>query len=217
MFVLATHLPDLRNTPVKDASYPVRVLSLLDPWAQPLWAQVASRYGEGWFFPLVKDGDLVGMAEVWEMSGCIEVRELDLATPDLLPEAIEALKRMLSFYALRGVDVVRATRSQGQDGAEAEDLSPWKRAGFVRFSDSIAFAPIVPQDFEAPDLLAYTLHKQGLATESRFADPIAAANSLGGLRSDLAAPLRAKDFRPLERLPRNGPLSKALAIPAYGQ
>src|SRR5207253_2320438 len=101
MFVLATDLPALRKTSVKDAADPVRVLSLLDPWAQPLWAQVASRYGEGWFFPLVKDGDLVGMAEVWEMSGCIEVRELDLASPNLLPEAIEALKRMISFYALR--------------------------------------------------------------------------------------------------------------------
>ncbi len=155
------------------------------------------------------------MAEVWEMSGCIEVRELDLATPDLLPEAIEALKRMISFYALRGVDVLRVTRFQGKDVAEAEDLSPWKRAGFVRFSDFIAFGPIVPQDFEAPDLLAYTLHKQGLATESRFADPIAAANSLGGLRSDFAARLRVKDFRPLERLHRNGLLSKGLAIPEY--
>src|SRR5205809_144862 len=212
MFVLATDLPALRKTSVKDAADPVRVLSLLDPWAQPLWAQVASRYGEGWFFPLVKDGDLVGMAEVWEMSGCIEVRELDLATPGLLPEAIEALKRMISFYALRGVDVLRVTRFQGKDVAEAEDLSPWKRAGFVRFSDFIAFGPIVPQDFEAPDLLAYTLHKQGLATESRFADPIAAANSLGRLRPDFAARLRVKDFRPLQRLQRNGLLPKGLAI-----
>src|SRR5205809_510820 len=215
MYVLAQDLPALRKASGKAVSDPVRVLSLLDPWTQPLWAQVASRYGEGWFFPLVKDGDLVGMAEVWEMSGCIEVRELDLATPDLLPEAIEALKRMISFYALRGVDVLRVTRFQGKDVAEAEDLSPWKRAGFVRFSDFIAFGPIVPQDFEAPDLLAYTLHKQGLATESRFADPIAAANSLGGLRSDFAARLRVKDFRPLERLHRNGLLSKGLAIPEY--
>src|SRR5216117_4067606 len=215
MFVLATDLPALRTTSVKDAADPVRVLSLLDPWAQPLWAQVASRYGEGWFFPLVKDGDLVGMAEVWQMSGCIEVRELDLASPDLLPEAIEALKRMISFYALRGVDVLRVTRFQGKDVVEAEDLSPWKRAGFVRFSDFVAFGPIVAQDFEAPDLLAYTLHKQGLATESRFTDPIAAANALGGVRSDFAARLRVRDFRPLERLHRNGLLSKGLAIPEY--
>src|SRR6266566_4841749 len=190
----------------KAVSDPVRVLSLLDPWTQPLWAQVASRYGEGWFFPLVKDGDLVGMAEV---------RELDLASPDLLKEAIDGLVRMMAFYALRGVDVLRVTRFQGKDVPEAEDLSPWKRAGFVRFSDFVAYGPIVPLDFEKSDLLAYTLHKQGIAADTRFADPIEAAKALGGLRSDFAARLRVKDFRPLDRLHRNGLLSKGLAIPEY--
>ena len=215
MYVLAQDLPALRKASGKAVSDPVRVLSLLDPWTQPLWAQVASRYGEGWFFPLVKDGDLVGMAEVWEMSGCIEVRELDLASPDLLKEAIDGLVRMMAFYALRGVDVLRVTRFQGKDVPEAEDLSAWKRAGFVRFSDFVAYGPIVPVDFEKSDLLAYTLHKQGIAADTRFADPIGAAKALGGLRSDFAARLRVKDFRPLDRLHRNGLLSKGLAIPEY--
>src|SRR5207245_523008 len=62
MYVLKDDLPALRKAAGRSASDPFRVLSLLDPWTQPLWAQVASRYGEGWFFPLVKDGDLVGMA-----------------------------------------------------------------------------------------------------------------------------------------------------------
>src|SRR2546430_17478319 len=64
MFVLATDLPALRTTSVKDAADPVRVLSLLDPWAQPLWAQVATRYGEGGFFPPGKAVALVGLAMV---------------------------------------------------------------------------------------------------------------------------------------------------------
>ena len=215
MYVLAQDLPALRKASGKAISDPVRVLSLLDPWTQPLWAQVASRYGEGWFFPLVKDGDLVGMAEIWEMSGCIEVRELDLTSPDLLKEAIDGLTRMMAFYSLRGVDVLRVTRFQAKDVPEAEDLSPWKRAGFVRFSDFLASGPIVPHDFEKSDLLAYTLHKQGIATETRFADPIGAAKALGGLRSDFAARLRVRDFRPLDRLQRNGLLSKGLGIPEY--
>ncbi|HYT00160.1 MAG TPA: ATP-dependent helicase [Thermoplasmata archaeon] len=215
MYVLTDELPALRKTAGQPAADPMRVLSLLDPWTQALWAQVASRYGEGWFFPLVKDGDLVGMAEIWEMSGCIEVREMDLGSPDLLEEAIEALARMMTFYAMRGVDVLRVTRFQGKDVPEVEDLSAWTRAGFVRFSDFIAHGPIVPQDFEKRDLLACVFHRQGLAPESRFPDPIAAAKALGGLRSDFAARLRVKDFRPLERLHRNGLLAKGLTIPEY--
>ena len=215
MHVLTDDLPGLRKTAGQSTKDPVRVLSLQDPWAQPLWAQVASRYGEGWFFPIVKDGDLVGMAEIWEMSGCIEVREMDLVSPDLLEDAIDALVRTMSFYAMRGVDVLRVTRFQGKDVPEAEDLSAWTRAGFVKLSDFLAHGPIVPRDFDPMDLLAYVLHKQGIAPEARFRDVLAAAQALGGLRSDFAARLRVKDFRPLERMHRNGLLVKGLAVPRY--
>src|SRR5207247_8801606 len=129
LYVLSDELPALRKAAGNPALDPMRVLSLLGPWTQPLWAQVASRYGEGWVFPLVKDGDLVGMAEVWEMSGCIEVRELDLGSPDLLEEAIGALTRMMAFYGMRGVAVLRVTRFQAKDVPEGADLSRWSRAG----------------------------------------------------------------------------------------
>ncbi|TLZ44436.1 MAG: DEAD/DEAH box helicase, partial [Methanobacteriota archaeon] len=215
MFVLKEELPALRKTTGKDLADPLRVLSLLDPWTQALWAQVASRYGEGWFFPLVKDGDLVGMAEVWEMSGCIEVRELDVTSPDLLEEAIAALVRMMTFYTMRGVDVLRVTRFLNKDVPDVEDLSPWTRAGFVRFFDFLAHGPIVTRDFERRELVAYTLSKQGIAPETRFPNPIVAATALGGLRSDFAARLRVVDFRSLERLQRNGLLAKGLNIPEY--
>src|SRR5256712_570582 len=215
MYVLKDDLPALRKAAGRSATDPLRVLSLLDPWTQPLWAEVASRYGEGWFFPLVKDGDLVGMAEIWEMSGAIEVREMDLASPDLLDEAIAALIRMMEFYTMRGVDVLGVTRFEGKAVPEAEDLSHWTRAGFLRFSDFLAHGPIVSQDFDPQDLVAFALTKQGVALESRFADPVAAAKALGGLRSDFAARLRAKEFRPLERLHRGGLLAKGLAIPEY--
>jgi len=215
MFVLKEELPALRKTTGKDLADPLRVLSLLDPWTQALWAQVASRYGEGWFFPLVKDGDLVGMAEVWEMSGCIEVRELDVTSPDLLEEAIAALVRVMTFYTMRGVDVLRVTRFLNKDVPDVEDLSPWTRAGFVRFFDFLAHGPIVTRDFERRELVAYTLSKQGIAPETRFPNPIVAATALGGLRSDFAARLRVVDFRSLERLQRNGLLAKGLNIPEY--
>src|SRR5439155_23524420 len=157
---------------------PMRVLSLLDPWTQALWAQVASRYGEGWFFPLVKDGDLVGMAEIWEMSGCIEVREMDLASPDQLDEAIAALTHMMGFYAMRGVDVLRVTRFLAKNVPEVEDLSHWTRACFIRFSDFLAHGPIVPRDFDPADLLALALTNQGIASDSRIASSISSATSL---------------------------------------
>jgi ATP-dependent Lhr-like helicase len=214
MYVLTDELPALRSAPasVKD---PMRVLSLMDPWTQPLWAQVASRYGEGWFFPLVQDGDLAGMAEIWEMSGCIEVRELDLVGPDMLEPAIAALGRLMQYYTLRGVDVLRVTRFLGKDVPDAEDVSPWTKVGFVRLGDFLASGPIVPRDFDKDNLLAYAFEKQGLAPDRLFPDALRAAKALGGLRSDYAARLRVKDFLPLERLHRQGLLAKGLSIPEY--
>src|SRR5947199_9131492 len=97
------------------------------------------------------------MAEIWEMSGCIEVREMDLASPDQLDEAIAALTRMMQFYAMRGVDVLRVTRFQAKNVPEAEDLSHSARAGFIRFSDFLAHGPIVPRAFEPKDLPAFAL------------------------------------------------------------
>src|SRR5437667_12376766 len=109
---------------------------------------------------------------------------------------------------MRGVDVLRVTRFQGKAVPEAEVVSPWMRPGFLRFSDFLAHGPIVSQDFDPQDLVAFALAKQGVALESRFTDPIAAAKALGGLRSDFAARLRVKEFRPLERPHRAGPRAR---------
>jgi len=215
MYILSEELPALRTAAPGGTQDRMRVLSLLDPWTQPLWAQIASRYGEGWFYPLVKDGDLVGMAEIWEMSGCVEVRELDLFGPDLLEDAIAALAAMMGYYSMRGVDVLRVTRFMGKDVPEAEDLSPWTKAGFVRLGDFLAHGPVVPRDFEKDKLIACVFHHQGIAPESRFRDPVDAAAALLGLRSDLAARLRVQEFRPLERLHRAGLLAPAKGIPEY--
>src|SRR3989441_4125071 len=105
---------------------------------------------------------------------------------------------MMGFYAMRGVDVLRVTRFQAKNVPEAEDLSHWTRAGFIRFSAFLAHGPIVPRDFDPADLLALALTRQRIAPDSRFADPIAAAKVLGVLRADFAARLRVKESRPLE-------------------
>ena len=215
MFVLTDELPALRKASPADGQDPMRVLSLLDPWTQPLWAQIASRYGEGWFYPLVKDGELAGMAEIWEMSGCIEVRELDLVGPEHVEDAVAALVRMMGYYATRGVDVLRVTRFLGKDVPEAEDLSPWTKARFVRLGDFLAHGPIVARDFDKPQLLADVLRHQGVAPEAAFRDPVDGARALVGLRSDFAARLRATEFRPLDRLVRAGLLVPAKGIPEY--
>ena len=214
MFLLADEVDALRKTHAEDAKDRVRILSTLDPWTQPLWAQIAARWGEGWFYPIVKDGDLVGMAEIWEMSGCIEIRELDLNSPDLLPAVLEAVDRFMEFFRARGYDIVRITRALGKEVPELDNVTPFLEAGYVRLGDFLAKGNLVPRDFEKSQLLAYVFCRQGLDPARPFKDPIDVANALLGVRSDLAARLRVREFVPLERLHRRGLLARGLGIPS---
>jgi len=215
MYVLADDLPALRETPVAGATDRVRILSILDPWAQQLWAQYVARWGEGWYFPIVKDGGLIGMAEIWEMSGCLEIRELDLNTPDLLPETLRAVDRMMEFYRDRGYEIVRLTRAFNTEVPALETVKPFLAAGYARLGDFLAKGEIVPRDFDKSQLLAYVFRCQGIHPDHAFEDPESAAKALLGLRSDFAARLRVRDFAPLEQLHRRGALSKGLGIPDY--
>jgi len=215
MFVLADEVEALRATAASGATDPMRILSILDPWTQALWAQYVARWGEGWYFPIVKDGDLAGMAEIWEMSGCVEIRELDLNDPALLPEALGAVDRMMEFYRSRGYEIVRVTRAFNKDVPELDRVKPFLDAGYAALGDFLAKGQIVPREFEKSRLLAVVFRCQGLDPDRPFDDAVQAAQALVGLRSDFAARLRVREFTPLERLHRTGRLSKGLGIPDY--
>lgn len=129
MYALPEELEALRATPATGATDPVRILSIMDPWTQQLLAQYAARWGEGWYFPVVKDGDLVGMAEIWEMSGCIEIRGLDLNAPDLLPGFLGAVDRMMEYYRPRGWEIVRLTRAFEKAVPELDSVKPFLQGG----------------------------------------------------------------------------------------
>ncbi len=215
MYILKDELKSLESKDLPAGQQPVTVLSLYDPWLQSLWAQVASRYGEGWIYPLVKGGDLVGMIELWEMSGCVEVREISLYDESLLPEALQALDRMMDFYRQRGVEVMRLTRALGHDVPELGSVDPFLAAGFHRVGDFMAKGDFLPASFDREAVLAYVFARQGIASEKQFDTPLEAIRTLPGLRSDMAARLRCRQFEPLERLHRRGIIVRGLGISGH--
>lgn len=214
-YILPAEVPTLQAQPKEEPRDRLRIVSLLDPWAQPMWAEVRAKYGEGWIFPLVKDGDLVGMVEKWEMSGCIEIRQIQLEREGLLPELLEALDSMMAYYRQRGYEVLRVTEVQGKAIPDLDDPKLFLERGFVRFDSFLAKGTIVPDVFQASDVLTFVMAKQGLHPRTRFKDALEAVANLGGLRSDFEASLRVESLRPLERLHRRGFLSKGLLIPEY--
>ena len=163
----------------------------------------------------MKDGDLVGMAEIWEMSGCVEIREIDLNSPELLPEVLGAVDRMMEFYRTRGYEIVRVVRAFNKEVPALETVRPFLDAGYARLGDFLAKGEIVTREFDKAQLLAYVFRCQGLDPDRPFENVEAAATALMGLRSDFAARLRVREFTPLERLHRRGTFSSGLGIPDF--
>ncbi|MFA5311952.1 MAG: helicase-related protein, partial [Methanomassiliicoccales archaeon] len=193
------------------------VVSLNDPEVQPMWADISSRFGDGWIFPILFNGRLVGATEKWEMSGCVELRSLDLDEPALLPDVLDAIDRLMSFYKGLGYDVVRIKEVLGHSIGDLDDgvHKVMQEHGFVRLEGMYAKGRMVPKQYDDKRLVSYVLRKQRLDPEDRFNDPIAGIRFTGGFRSDTHAWQRCTNKWPLKKLYEQGTIVKVFGIPDY--
>ncbi|MGD1061318.1 MAG: crosslink repair DNA glycosylase YcaQ family protein, partial [Methanomassiliicoccales archaeon] len=215
MYLMEDELPKLEAFSPKEEG--THIISLYDPAAQPLWAEIASRYGEGWVFPIMHQGRLVGGAEKWNMSGCIEIRSLDLDDERLLPRALEALDRMMSFYRLVGYDVVRVREVLGKEPGQvpAEVHDAMLNGGYVLTNGLYVKGRFVAKEFTRDEVVSYSFKKQRVEKSRRFPNIIEVVKATGGLRSEADAYLRSKVQVPLKRLADQGFLIRAVGIPEY--
>jgi ATP-dependent Lhr-like helicase len=215
MYLFRDELQALADAPRTEEG--VRIVSLHDPGVQALWAAIAARYGDRWIFPIVADGRLIGGAEKWNMSGCIEIRELDLEDPSLLPSTLDALDRFMEFYAMMGYDIVRIREVLGSSPANLppEHAEVLASHGYLRMGDMFVKGNMVPDHHPWDDVVSYVLWKQRIDAKRRFTNVVEAIKAVGGLRSDAAAALRCKNRLPLKKMYEMGFLVKVQAIPDY--
>jgi len=193
-----------------------RIVSLYDPSIQPLWAEIASRYGDGWIFPVLAEGRLVGAVEKWNMSGCLEVRSLDLDDPSLLPQALGALDDLMAYYRLVGYDIVRVKEVLGRATGDLppETASALLAAGYQHIGQMYAKGRMLPRIMGKEEAISYVLQKQHVSGR-RYENMLAAVKRMGGLRSDGEAFLRCKVKVPLKKLAEQGMLFRVLAVPEF--
>ncbi len=190
----------------------LRVLSLYDPYSMRLWHEVIKRFGEGWIFPAIYEGELVGMVELWSMSGCVEVRQLRVDEA-LLPQMLTELQRLMGYYAASGTDLLRL---RAINDVPALDLSEGVRehlrvAGFRRIADFYVAGPLDERRFPAALLRGMVLARQGVHPQHHFRNTLEAVRALGGLHSDIEVSLRVRAHQPLVRFKEM--LHQGMAIP----
>ncbi|MCL1978621.1 MAG: winged helix DNA-binding domain-containing protein, partial [Methanomassiliicoccaceae archaeon] len=119
MYVMPEEIPLISKARNRKEKMTIR--SLFDPALGSKWAELSARYGDKWIYPATKGNRVVGAMEIWEMSGCIEARSMDLDSPDLLHEALAALDRLMVFFKMKGTDIVRIREILGKDASELDE------------------------------------------------------------------------------------------------
>ena len=194
LYALEEDIQRLRE--FEPTSDPMRILSLYDPLLETRWAELTSRFGEGWYFPVVKDGIIIGMTEIWPLSSCVEVREvsLDRQTKEALSEFLSALGKFGKFFESYGIDVIRIRSVFGTDVSSLDDslVSVLKKAGYRLLNGMMVRGKVVDKCFSDSQLLTYVFSKQHIAKSRQYASISAAFRALGGLRSEVEGVIRSK-------------------------
>ena len=203
MYIMPDELPLPRLSCMECES--IAIKSLTDPDMGSKWSEIASRYGDKWVFPISRGSIVLGALEMWEMSGCIEVRSLDLDNPDMLDRTLDAIDRMMEFYLQKGVDIVRIREVLGNDAADLDEhvASLLKSKGYRFVNGFYAKGRFTPRTMTDEERLSYVFSRQRIGRSSRFSSLDEMVNARGYIRNDqeLATryPMRLRSKRPLER------------------
>jgi ATP-dependent Lhr-like helicase len=193
----------------------LRILSLYDSFLSDRWAEITSRFGEGWIYPLVKRGQIVGMIEKWLLAGSVEVRELHLDDPELLGQLIDSIDAMMPFYNALGVEIVRVRSVSGTDVSQLpqETAQEFLSRGYSETNGMLVKGRLVTECYSKGELLAVTFSSQNLSESDKLANMDEALSKLGGLRSNAEALLRVRRFESLQRLSKRGIVVRGHLIP----
>ncbi|MEM3852532.1 MAG: crosslink repair DNA glycosylase YcaQ family protein [Methanomassiliicoccales archaeon] len=212
MFIMKEELQSLENHLKPEVE--VKLISLLDPYASSLWGELTSKFGEGWYYPLVSRDRVVGMAEMWVMANCVEVRQLNVEQ-EYLSEVFAALKRTASFHSQFGLDILRIRELSGKAVGEIDSktLETALSYGFRRLNGMLVLGNIIDAVVDEKRINAEAIVLQHI--EEKFENFSDALEHLMSLRSDQEAILRVRHFVSLSHSQRMGSLVKMYVLPDH--
>lgn len=215
MFVMPDEVPLLEDVP--ETEYRIRLFSLYDPDLGSKWAEIASRYGDKWIYPFVRGNTVVGAVEMWSMSGCIEIRSMDLDSPELLPEALEAIDQTMGYYRMRGVDVVRIREILNTDVDVLDQplVDVLESSGYHKVNGFYAKGDFVPWTMSGHEFLSYVFGKQRVGKDRRYQTVSAAISERGYIRGDQESLIRVAERTTMKKQMEKGYTMKMVLTPPY--
>ncbi len=195
----------------------IRILSIFDPFTIHHRNEIRMKYGDAWYYVIFKGSHLIGMMEMWEMSGCLEIRELALDEPTDLSDVLEALDEFSELYRKNYHDVIRFT---GALGTSVEELDKsivmiFKKSGYFRQRNWLLKGNVIDLTMTGDEIVSYVLWRQHLVPGDKFDDMESGLSELGGFKSDHEAEIRVARPRRLKRLLKDGVVEWGQLIPEY--
>jgi len=202
---------------LKEQHSRLRLITPTDPFAQLLWADVQARFGDRWLWLLVRDGELVGGVELWEMSGCIEIRDIVLDREEYIAELIMELDRLLDFYTMKGTDIIRIKEALGQTPNTMDKalVKHFKRAGYILLQGSLIKGDLVDDVFKEEEVNTLVLKLQHLLPGTRFQNMEHALSHGWIFRTEFDTEPRLKTQEDVNLAFKKGFFVKAKIIPNF--
>lgn len=215
MYIMPDEIPKLKRSRKRVENVTVR--SLHDPELGSKWSELVARYGDRWIYPLTKGNMVVGALELWEMSGCIEIRSMDADSPGLLPEILKAIDRLMEFYSMKGVDTVRIREILGVDATELDQvkLDILKDNGYIFVNGFFAKGNITGKTMTESEYLSYTFKKQRVAKGKKYQTVDEVVEARGYIRGDQEMVTRVEQKIPLKNVLNKGGLFKTPLLPEF--
>ncbi len=215
MLIMPDEIPALSEVPEQE--FPLRVLSLYDPDMGSKWAEITSRYGDRWIYPIARGDTVVGAIEMWEMAGVIDIRGMDLDSPDLLPGALDAVDRIMGFYSQKGMEIVRIREILKKDAADLDEetVALLESKGYHEVNGFYAKGRFDPWTVEENLLISMAIRRQGVAKADRLPGAEDLLRVRGYIRGDQETLIRIRDSSSLKKqLDGTGAIKTAL-MPSY--
>jgi len=215
MYVMPEEVPLISKKRNRKETATVR--SLFDPDLGSKWAELSARYGDRWIYPVTKGNKVIGALEIWEMSGCIEVRSMDMDSPELLQEVLGALDRLMGFFNMKGVDAVRVREVLGKDASELDDATAQllKGNGYRYVNGFYAKGDFVDRTMSDEERLRYVFQRQRVSKQYKFSTVDEAVRARGYIRNDQEMATRVAQKAPFKKVLGRGGLVRMSLMPGY--
>ncbi len=215
MYIFEDEIPALQSIPEHEVK--IRLCTMWDPAISSKWAELSARYGDRWMYPLIKGSVVVGALEMWEMSGCIDIRAFDLDSEDMLPVALEAIDDMMDYYHMKNTDIVRIREIMEKDASllEPGTVGVLEASGYVFVNGFYAKGNFVQYEMTDEERLSYTFEKQRVGNNDKYPTVMNAVEARGYIRGDQEIYTRVLDKTTIKKQEGRGYLIKTKLFPSY--